>query len=517
MRYGLVPTVIGLAGVACAPQANLGNSQLGIRVDQFGYVTNAPKIGVLEVDQLTDRRFWVRDVENDALVATVRASRWRAPEGTTAWRIDVSAVTTPGTYRVESSAWHSDPFRIGDDVYDAVLRSAMTTFTLQRAALEVPAARATFDTNHPDAERDLGGGWHHGPTPVRSVTHARSPVHQLLTSFEDRPGVWTDDAGIPESGNGVPDLLDEVRWELDWLQRMQDHDGGVYLEVGPSTGAADQYGPKCTASTLAAAGMFAHAAPVFVDWDPAFSDELARRARRAWDWALLAGASADCDGGAAGLEGGVLSLREQDVERMVAAAYLDAIDPHPHYMAAIVANVPKAGFGDAPAWGLDQPHVTDALRAWMTAPHADPRIVGILEGLFDEQRAQSSGLFGRDAHDAFGAPLPDGVDTGPFVRANAGHINFDVVRLGLDPANHDAYLARGAEAAHYLHGVNPLGVVFLADMAHAGAERSLQDLAEAWGTDTNEPLPGHVLGTPEVSLRDQASYVKLLAEIAVAR
>src|SRR5690606_18655139 len=102
---------------------------------------------------------------------------------------------------------------------------------------------------------------------------AAAPVHQLLSALEDAPAAFTDDFGIPESGNGIPDVLDEVKWEIDWLQRMQYPDGSVALKVGtiehtkgiqPSLDrAARYYVPSCSSATIAAAGMFAHAALAF--------------------------------------------------------------------------------------------------------------------------------------------------------------------------------------------------------------------------------------------------------------
>jgi endoglucanase len=47
------------------------------------------------------------------------------------------------------------------------------------------------------------------------VTFAASPVHMLLTSYRQNPGIFTDDFNIPESGNGIPDIIDEVRYELE--------------------------------------------------------------------------------------------------------------------------------------------------------------------------------------------------------------------------------------------------------------------------------------------------------------
>ncbi len=60
-------------------------------------------------------------------------------------------------------------------------------------------------------------------------------VVPLLMAYELNPSVFGDDWNIPESGNGVPDILDEVRWECDWLLRMQMPDGSVCNRVTERT------------------------------------------------------------------------------------------------------------------------------------------------------------------------------------------------------------------------------------------------------------------------------------------
>ena len=77
----------------------------------------------------------------------------------------------------------------------------------------------------------MRGGWFDAGDTNKYVTFASHPLHQLLSAYTQNPAVWTDDFNIPESNNGVPDLLDEIRFELDWFQRMQDNDGGVFYQT----------------------------------------------------------------------------------------------------------------------------------------------------------------------------------------------------------------------------------------------------------------------------------------------
>ena len=54
----------------------------------------------------------------------------------------------------------------------------------------------------------------------------------LLIAYDANPELFSDSIGIPESGNGVPDVLDEVRYELEWMLKMQDSQtGGVHHKV----------------------------------------------------------------------------------------------------------------------------------------------------------------------------------------------------------------------------------------------------------------------------------------------
>src|SRR5262249_34992856 len=141
------------------------------------------------------------------------------------------------------------------------------------------------------------------------VTFASPAVHQLLTAYEANPTAFTDDFNIPESNNGIPDLLDEVQWEIDWLKRMQNPDGTVALKVGEivdTTGvqpgkdpAPRFYVPACSSATIAAAGMFAHAAYVYRDVKPLAeeSESLRARATQAWKAFMAGPRQTACDTG----------------------------------------------------------------------------------------------------------------------------------------------------------------------------------------------------------------------------
>src|SRR5260370_42461535 len=116
-------------------------------------------------------------------------------------------------------------------------------------------------------------------------------------AYEEHPLAFSDDYGIPESGNGIPDLLDEVKWGLDWVVRMQNSDGSLLCVQGlagasPPSGARGNsyYGPPTTSATLMGAAAFAYASKFFASRPEPdlkrYGDDLKKRATAAWTWAI---------------------------------------------------------------------------------------------------------------------------------------------------------------------------------------------------------------------------------------
>ena len=116
----------------------------------------------------------------------------------------------------------------------------------------------------------------------RYVVPACKAVADLLLAFRAAPEAFGDDWDIPESGNGVADVLDEVRFELEWLLKMQRDDGGVYHKVtcayfpdiaaNPQEETADLFVfPFSTAATGDFSAVMAMAAPLYESIDRTFA------------------------------------------------------------------------------------------------------------------------------------------------------------------------------------------------------------------------------------------------------
>jgi hypothetical protein len=514
-------------------------------VDQFGYRTSAEKLAVLRAPVTGfDRRvsytpgstYAVVDAHSGAVLCEGAPQAWRSgatdvSSGDRAWWLDFSGVTTPGEYFVldESANVRSPVFHVGDDAYAGVLQQSMRMFYYQRDGIAKDARYAGADwadgVAHPqDATcglysdgsgvRDLHGGWFDAGDQNRYTSFAASDVIELLRAYVESPGAFGDDTNIPESGNGVPDLLDEAKWELDWMARMQGSDGSVLSIVGhagASPPSADtspcEYGPASTSASLSAAAAFAYAARVYGSVPsvtaiyPGFAGDMAARAQRAWSWAVAHPAVIFHN---AGLLGG----GEQEVDdagrlqkKTQAAAFLFELTGGAGYRQFFDGHYGRL-LGTLDAFHMEP---IDAALEYTTLPGATASVRGAILSTFEglvNSRAYLGG-FARDP-DPYGSPLTAYTWGSNQVKAGQGNMYADIVTFGVDAAD-DAEAMRAAERyVHYVHGVNPLQLVYLSNMGGSGATRSVTRFFHTWfahgspwdaaGVSKFGPPPGYLVG-----------------------
>jgi hypothetical protein len=146
-------------------------------------------------------------------------------------------------------------FDIGDNVYDEVLKQTVRMYYYQRlnfakqspytdpkwadgasyeGANQDRFATSRFAKGNMATAKDVHGGWMDAGDVNKYTTFANSAVIQLAEAYRINPTIFKDNYNIPESGNGIPDILDELKWELDFLKLMQDATGtnGFLLKVG---------------------------------------------------------------------------------------------------------------------------------------------------------------------------------------------------------------------------------------------------------------------------------------------
>lgn len=266
-----------------------------INLNQVGFLTKARKTCVVRSEGI-DNTFAIidsqgKEVYTGTLTGPVKSegAKEKVMQG------DFSDFVTPGTYTIKvSNGDDSYPFTIGDDVYDDLLKDTLLMLTRQRCGMEVTediAGVAAHPVCHntkaviygTSNKKEVNGGWHDAGDYGRYVVAGVTTVADLLLTYEDYPEIWsTDELGIPESGNGVPDILDEAKYELDWLLKMQDEaTGGVYHKVTcrefPGFVMPQEETDELVLSAISNtatgdfAAIMAKASVVYKDIDPEFS------------------------------------------------------------------------------------------------------------------------------------------------------------------------------------------------------------------------------------------------------
>ncbi|HWM65624.1 MAG TPA: glycoside hydrolase family 9 protein [Steroidobacteraceae bacterium] len=527
-------------------------------VDQFGYRPGDPKVAVVReaqvgydiIDKFTPgATYRVRNVDDGRVVFSGTLTPWmrgttQASSGDHGWWFDFSSVNTPGTYFIDDPERNlrSATFRIDDRVYANILKAATRMYFYQRSsfAKQKPYADACWtdapayvgpdqdtqahditDRTNRSKVKDLSGGWFDAGDTNKYVTFAAQAVHQLLTAYQENAAAFTDDFNIPESGNGVPDVLDEVKWETDWLKKMQYPNGSAALKVGeigyaqaspPSSDTSARfYIPSCTSATIATAGMFAHASLVYgrIGALARESSDLKTRAVNAWSNYQKTPKQLHCDTGEVKAGNADWSEGDQNASAALAAIYLFAITDAPEYDKYIKAHYKELKPYNDIGWSRYNADQGEALLFYTTLPHADPELKKTV--LADKLRDVKAGsqIYGFNGDDdLYRAFLHDlqyhWGSNNP--RAQYGNTNMDVVTYALDASNNASYQTRGLEILHYFHGVNPFAMVYLSNMYSYGATRSANEIYHSWfwhgsrwsDSLTSEcgPAPGYVPGGP---------------------
>lgn len=557
---GLV-IVIALSSSSFSSRTNY--SPPHILVDQFGYRPQDQKIAVirktssLRRENIESKRsiFDVLNISTGKVVYSGNAVLWNqgkihSQSGDITSQFDFSSVNKPGRYIIQSRAGEkSFPFEIADNVYRKVLLAATRMYFYQRSgfakrspyadsrwqdeaaflgANQDTEARFVNDKQNAALGRDVRGGWFDAGDTNKYVTFAAYPVQQLLHAYTQNPAVWTDDFNLPESGNGIPDVIDEIRFELDWLQRMQDDDGGVFIKVGvldtkyaerPSLDKRPRfYGPKCSSATISVAGMFSHAALVFRKFPELtqYADDLNQKAIKAWRWFELNPLETTCDTQEIRAGDADKTVQEQIGDAVAAAAYLSALTGESKYTDYIKEHLAKTQPFLDDVWSRYQPTQGDALLFYTQLPKADNSLRKIIMERFKLLIRTNLSAYGDAGKlDPYYAYMPDDQHHwgSNFVKANYGNTNYDVVLYRLSPESAQRYENRALNSLHYLHGVNPLGIVYLTNMYQAGAEYSANEMYHEWFgkgiysnalTSPNGPAPGYMTGGPNKSYTGSA-------------
>jgi endoglucanase len=304
-----------------------------VRVNQVAYLPAGPKNATLVTDG-TAKLPWQLKNSGGAMVA----QGWTVPRGTdvssaqNVHSIDFGAYKKQGTgLTLVVDGETSRPFDIGTSAYDKLRLDALKYYYPQRSGIAIrddlrpgygrPAGHVDVapnqgDSNVPcqpgvcDYTLDVTGGWYDAGDHGKYVVNGGISTWELLSTYErsltartGQPSTLGDGTlAIPESGNKVPDILDEVRWELDFLLKMQVPDGQPLAGMAHHKMHDEQWTglpllpsddpqkrelhPPSTQATLNLAATAAQAARLYKPYDKAFAAKALAAARKAWTAAL---------------------------------------------------------------------------------------------------------------------------------------------------------------------------------------------------------------------------------------
>ncbi|MCA0755046.1 glycoside hydrolase family 9 protein [Paenibacillus sp. N4] len=291
-----------------------------IKVNQVGYIVDGEKYALVsgyydELAAIPGTPFQVKKASDMSVAHSGElslVSAYDASSGEKVLKADFSGLNEPGEYvlTVDGVDEPSVAFRIGDgSIYSTLLKDVQKFFYFQRANEDLLAEHAgifarTGDrkedqnlpfSSNPSVTKDVSGGWWDAGDMGKYVTVGATAISDLLWAYESFPSQFLDHSmNIPESGNGIPDLLDEIKVETDFILKMQDEaTGGFYAFVNREH-LPDRYIMDGTADnrliptfhTGAAVGALAHAYIVMKDFPELmdYAETMKAAAIRGWEY-----------------------------------------------------------------------------------------------------------------------------------------------------------------------------------------------------------------------------------------
>jgi endoglucanase len=288
-----------------------------IKVCQVGYLVDETKIAVLTAEP--KGRIAVRKSGNHEIVASLSAAKasFDPDTGDMVRWVDLTEVTNPGSYYLDVEGIGSSfDFSVGNDIFNRPLQMSMLFYTGQRCGTEVKldgqfahfhharchTADAVFDpSTGRTGKRSMNGGWHDAGDFGRYMINSGISMGTLLWAYELNAEKLRKFAlMIPESNGPLPHMLAEIRWNLEWMLKMQDESGGVWhkettakfpgsilpesdnapmLIVG--SGKSPYLTTQSTGDLVAVAAI---AARVYRQFDPDLADRCLSAAERGWVW-----------------------------------------------------------------------------------------------------------------------------------------------------------------------------------------------------------------------------------------
>lgn len=469
-----------------------------VRVNQVGYLPHGPKKATVVTDATSALTWELADADGNVVASgQTKPHGADSSSGLNVHTVDFSSYTTKGSdYTLTVDGETSYPFDIDESVYEELRVDALSFYYPQRSGIEIldsiapgygrPAGHIGVPPNQGDTDvpcapgtcdysLDVSGGWYDAGDHGKYVVNGGISVHQIMSIYERsqladtaQPDKLADSTlRLPETGNGVPDVLDEARWEMEFLLKMQVPEGEPLagmahhkihdeqwtgLPLLPSADPQPRYlQPPSTAATLNLAATAAQCARVFEPFDEDFAAECLAAAETAWD---AAKANPNIYAPAFGEGGGPYNDNNVTDEFYWAAAELFLTTGKEEYRDAVTSS---------PLHTDDEEVFRDGAFDWgWTAALARLQLATIPNDLADRDRVRQSVVDAADMYLANVETSPWGLaykpNNGVFVWGSNSAVlnNMVILAVAFDLTGDTKYRDGVLEGMDYIFGRNAL-------------------------------------------------------------
>lgn len=300
----------------CAFVGRYQNKDSAIKVNQLGFNPDGMKVAIVVSPR--SETFEVKDASDQVVYqGQVMDSKYWELSNEEAAVIDFSDFTQSGDYYIQCADSRSVSFPIEPTPYEELIKASAKSYYYNRASMQLeeeyagvferPFAHSdTAVIIHQSAADDfnLAGdlistpfGWYDAGDYNKYIVNSGITTYTLLMAYQHNRNLFDSLTwNIPESSNRRADLLDEVLWNISWMETMQDpDDGGVYHKTTTAQfegfkKAAEATSPrfvakKGTAASLDFSAVMARASIIFQESDSLWADQLLNKSKKAWKWA----------------------------------------------------------------------------------------------------------------------------------------------------------------------------------------------------------------------------------------
>ena len=501
----------------------------GIKVNQSGFEPASNKLAIVAAGSAGTFEVIASGSEQAVFRGTLGGPALWKPSMENVRLADFSALAAPGEYRIKIAGLPlSDAFQIRPGAYLALNAAALKAYYFNRAGTALDPQHAGVyarRAGHRDdkvlvhasaasSARPEGTliaapkGWYDAGDYNKYIVNSGISTYTLLAAYEHFPDYFKQqNLHIPESGNDLPDILDEALWNLEWMLAMQDpNDGGVYNKLtNKGFGAMDAMPDKAsaaaryvvrkgTAAALDFAATMAVASRVLQPYEkqlPGLSARMLAAAEAAWKWALLNPAQTFANPPDVAT-GGYGDAKLEDEWAWAAAELYISSGKDSYY----TAMKPESTNATVPSWGDVRG------LAWMSLAHHRARLTPIADRKLIASRIDD--LAARLARAWTGSPYRVAMQETDFVwGSNAVALNQAMMLLqGYRLSGNADYLRAAQSGLDYVLGRNAPGMSFVTGFGARSPLHPHHRPSQADGVAA--PVPGFLAGGPYAGQPDQA-------------